>query len=256
MRHPLVIGNWKLNGSTKMVKELIEKLHNELNNIINCNIAIAPPTLYLSQAKKALINSNITLAAQDVDINLFGAFTGDNSAEMLKDIGVKYVIIGHSERRIYHNETDELIAQKFSILKSQGLIPVLCIGESKEENNAGKTEQVCANQIDKILHYLSIDAFKNSVIAYEPIWAIGTYKSATPTQAQSVHKFIRNHIAKQDPIVAEKIIIQYGGSVNVNNASKLFVQPDIDGALVGGESLKAHSFISIVNTASIIKKVY
>lgn len=254
MRHPLVMGNWKLNGSTKMVKELIENLRNELNSVTGCDVAIAPPALYLAQAEQALAGSKIALGAQDVDVNLSGAFTGDTSAEMLKDIGAKYIIIGHSERRTYHQESDEYIARKFAVLKSQGLIPVLCIGESEEENSAGKTEQVCARQIDAVLNSLCAGAFENSVIAYEPIWAIGTGKSATPAQAQAVHKFIRDHIAKQDRAIAEQVIIQYGGSVNANNAAELFSQPDIDGALVGGASLKADAFTTIVKAAAVAKK--
>ncbi|WGL98296.1 triose-phosphate isomerase [Arsenophonus sp. aPb] len=253
MRHPLVMGNWKLNGSTKMVKELIENLRHELNCVTGCDVAIAPPALYLAQAQQALAGSKIALGAQDVDVNLSGAFTGDTSAEMLKDIGAKYIIIGHSERRTYHQESDEYIARKFAVLKSQGLIPVLCIGESEEENSAGKTEQVCACQIDAVLNSLGASAFENSVIAYEPIWAIGTGKSATPAQAQAVHKFIRDHIAKQDRAIAEQVIIQYGGSVNANNAAELFSQPDIDGALVGGASLKADAFAAIVNAAAAAK---
>lgn len=254
MRHPFVMGNWKLNGSTKMVEELIGNLRNELNNVTGCDVAIAPPALYLAQAKQALTGSKIALGAQDVDVNLSGAFTGDTSAEMLKDIGAKYIIIGHSERRTYHQESDEFIARKFAVLKSQGLTPVLCIGESEEENSAGKTEQVCARQIDAVLNSLGASAFENSVIAYEPIWAIGTGKSATPAQAQAVHKFIRDHIAKQDPAIAEQVIIQYGGSVNADNAAELFSQPDIDGALVGGASLKADAFATIVNAAAAAKK--
>ncbi|MFV9996963.1 MAG: triose-phosphate isomerase [Arsenophonus endosymbiont of Dermacentor nuttalli] len=254
MRHPLVMGNWKLNGSTTMVKELIENLRNELNHVTGCDVAIAPPALYLSQAKQALVGSKIVLGAQDVDVNLSGAYTGDTSAAMLKDIGAKYIIIGHSERRTYHQESDEFIARKFVVLKSQGLTPVLCIGESEEENSAGQTEQVCVRQIDAVLNSLGVSAFENSVIAYEPIWAIGTGKSATPAQAQAVHKFIRDHLAKQDPAIAQQVIIQYGGSVNANNATELFTQPDIDGALVGGASLKADVFVSIINAAAAVKK--
>ncbi|MGP1923908.1 MAG: triose-phosphate isomerase [Arsenophonus sp. NEOnobi-MAG3] len=253
MRNPLVMGNWKLNGSTKMVKELIRNLRNKLNNANTCDVAIAPPAVYLAQAKQALIGSKIELGAQDVDVNLSGAFTGDTSAEMLKDIGAKYIIIGHSERRNYHQENDEFIAKKFAILKSQKLTPVLCIGESEEENNAGKTQQVCAHQIDAVLNSLGGSALANSVIAYEPIWAIGTGKSATPDQAQVVHKFIRDHIANQDPAIADQVIIQYGGSVNASNAAELFSQPDIDGALVGSASLKADAFFAIINAATAKK---
>lgn len=254
MRDPLVIGNWKLNGSTKMVKDMIKNLCNKLIDIIGCNVAIAPPSIYLAQSKKALTDSKIELCAQNVDVNLSGAFTGDISAEMLKDIGVKYIIIGHSERRTYHKESDEYIAKKFLVLKSQGLIPIFCIGESKEENKSGKTEQICIRQIDTILNRLGVDAFKNTVISYEPIWAIGTGESAIPTKVQEIHKFIRNHISKKSTIIAEQLIIQYGGSVNTSNADEFFIQPDIDGALVGKESLKVDDFVTIVNIAAAAKK--
>ena len=173
---------------------------------------------------------------------------------MLKDIGAKYIIIGHSERRTYHAESDEFIAKKFAVLKEQGLIPVLCIGETEAENEAGKTEEVCARQIDAVLKTQGASAFEGVVIAYEPVWAIGTGKSATPAQAQAVHKFIRDHIAKVDADIANQVIIQYGGSVNAANAAELFTQPDIDGALVGGASLKADAFAVIVKAAAEAKK--
>ncbi|MBD2815266.1 triose-phosphate isomerase [Xenorhabdus sp. Flor] len=254
MRYPLVMGNWKLNGSTHMVNDLIAGLRKELSNVDGCDVAIAPPTVYVSLAKSALAGSRIALGAQDVGVNLSGAFTGETSAEMLKDVGAKYIIIGHSERRTYHKESDEFIAKKFAVLKEQGLIPVLCIGETEQENEAGQTEAVCARQIDAVLNTLGAEAFKSAVIAYEPVWAIGTGKSATPAQAQAVHKFIRDHIAKQDAAIAEQVIIQYGGSVNAGNAAELFTQPDIDGALVGGASLKADAFAVIVKAAAEAKK--
>jgi triosephosphate isomerase len=228
------MGNWKLNGSKHLVHELVTALRSELSGVVGCDVAIAPPVMYLDQAKHQLAGSRLALGAQNVDINLSGAFTGEISATMLKDIGAKYIIIGHSERRTYHHESDEFIAKKFAILKDAGLIPVLCIGETEAENEAGKTE---------------------AVIAYEPIWAIGTGKSATPAQAQAVHKFIRDHIAKQDAAVAEQVILQYGGSVNAGNAAELFTQPDIDGALVGGASLKADAFAVIVKAAALAKDV-
>ncbi|MCD1126425.1 triose-phosphate isomerase [Jinshanibacter sp. LJY008] len=254
MRHPLVMGNWKLNGSRHMVNELIDGLRKEVSSVDGCDIAIAPPFIYLDQAKHQASGSRIMLGAQNVDINLSGAFTGETSANMLKDIGMKYVIIGHSERRTYHKESDELIAEKFAILKEAGLIPVLCIGETEAENEAGQTEAVCARQLDAVLKTMGAPAFENSVIAYEPVWAIGTGKSATPAQAQAVHKFIRDHIAKHDAKVAAQVIIQYGGSVNAGNAAELFSQPDIDGALVGGASLKADAFAVIVKAAAEAKK--
>ena len=252
-RRPLVMGNWKLNGSKAMTRELIAGLKAELADVKGCDVSIAPPVMYLAEAEAALKGSNIVLGAQNVDVNVSGAYTGDISTDMLKDFGAKYIIIGHSERRTYHKESDEFVAKKFAALKAAGLIPVLCIGESEAENEAGQTEAVCARQIDAVLNTLGAEAFNGAVIAYEPIWAIGTGKSATPAQAQAVHKFIRDHIAKQDKAVAEQVILQYGGSVNDANAAELFAQPDIDGALVGGASLKAPAFAVIVKAAEKAK---
>lgn len=252
-RRPLVMGNWKLNGSKAFTKELINGLTAELAGVEGCDVAIAPPVMYLAEAEAALAGSKIALGSQNVDLKQSGAFTGDISATMLKDFGAKYIIIGHSERRAYHHESDEFIAQKFAVLKEQGLVPVLCIGESEAENEAGKTEEVCARQIDAVLNTLGAEAFLGAVIAYEPIWAIGTGKSATPAQAQAVHAFIRSHIAKKDAKVAEQVILQYGGSVNDGNAAELFAMPDIDGALVGGASLKAPAFATIVKAAAKAK---
>lgn len=254
MRKPLVMGNWKLNGSIDMAKNLVAGLRNELSTDVACDIAVAPPSVYLDFVKHQLGGSNIILGAQDVGINLSGAYTGEVSATMLKEIGVTHVIIGHSERRTYHNESDEFIAKKFAVLKETGLVPVLCIGETEAENEAGQTQAVCSRQIDAVINALGVQAFNNAVIAYEPIWAIGTGKSATPAQAQAIHKFIRDHIAKQDANVAKQVIIQYGGSVNDKNAAELFTQPDIDGALVGGASLKADAFAVIVKAAEQAKK--
>lgn len=260
-RRPLVMGNWKLNGNKAFTQTLIEELKRELDGVTGCDVAIAPPVMYLAEAENALGSCNcdcgtkkvIALGAQNVDVNVSGAFTGDISTEMLKDFGAKYIIIGHSERRTYHKESDEFIAQKFAALKTAGLVPVLCIGETEAENEAGQTEAVCARQLDAVLNTLGAEAFNGAVIAYEPVWAIGTGKSATPAQAQAVHAFIRGHIAKQSQAVADQVIIQYGGSVNDANAAELFTQPDIDGALVGGASLKAPAFAVIVKAAEKAK---
>ncbi|TDQ56840.1 triosephosphate isomerase [Mesocricetibacter intestinalis] len=252
-RRPLVMGNWKLNGSKAFTRELIAGLKSELKGVEDCDVAIAPPVMYLAEAESALAGSAIVLGAQNVDVNVQGAFTGDISTAMLKDFGAKYIIIGHSERRTYHKESDEFIAKKFAALKEAGLVPVLCIGESEAENEAGKTEEVCARQIDAVINALGVEAFNGAVIAYEPIWAIGTGKSATPAQAQAVHAFIRAHIAAKSQAVADQVIIQYGGSVNDANAAELFTQPDIDGALVGGASLKAPAFAAIVKAAAQAK---
>ncbi len=253
MQNPLVMGNWKLNGNKNVTDKLIADLRTALDNSEGCNVAIAPPFVYLHHAHQALAGSRIALGAQNVDVNLSGAFTGEVSAEMLKDIGARYVIIGHSERRTYHSEHNDIIAKKFEILKTTGLIPVLCIGETESQNEAGDTEAVCASQIDAVLTPLGVEAFRNVVIAYEPVWAIGTGKSATPEQAQNVHQFIRHYIARHNEEIADQLIIQYGGSVNDKNAAELFAQPDIDGALVGGASLKAEAFVQIVNAATDCK---
>lgn len=252
-RKPLVMGNWKLNGSKAFTKELIAGLKAELAGVEGCDVAIAPPVMYLAEAEAAIAGSQIALGSQNVDVNVQGAFTGDISTAMLKDFGAKYIIIGHSERRTYHKESDEFVAQKFAALKEAGLVPVLCIGESEAENEAGKTEEVCARQIDAVINALGVEAFNGAIIAYEPIWAIGTGKSATPAQAQAVHAFIRGHIAAKSQAVADQVIIQYGGSVNDANAAELFTQPDIDGALVGGASLKAPAFAVIVKAAAKAK---
>ncbi|PLK58548.1 triose-phosphate isomerase [Candidatus Palibaumannia cicadellinicola] len=254
MRHPLIIGNWKLHGNKHMVSNFITALRNELSSVIGCDVAIAPPMIYLDRAKYHLTGSSIALCAQNVDTHVSGAFTGEISANMLKDIGAKYIIIGHFERRSYHKESNEYIAEKFAIIKNEGLIPVLCIGESKAENEAYQTEAVCASQLDVVLNRMGAKAFENAIIAYEPLWAISTGKSANPFQAQRVHKFIRDYLVLHDDAVAEQVIIQYGGSVNAGNAAELFTQPDIDGALVGGASLKADVFAAIVKAAAQAKK--
>lgn len=252
-RRPLVMGNWKLNGSKEFTKTLIADLNKAIEGVEGCDVAVAPPVMYLCCANHALKEGQVFLGTQNVDVNVSGAFTGDISTEMLKDVGVKYVIIGHSERRAYHHESNEFIAEKFAAIKKAGLTPVLCIGESEEQNEQGLTEKVCAEQIDAIINAHGVESLMDAVIAYEPIWAIGTGKSATPAQAQAVHQFIRSHIAAKSQAVAEQVILQYGGSVNDKNAAELFSQPDIDGALVGGASLKADAFAVIVKAASAAK---
>ncbi|AAZ41221.1 triosephosphate isomerase [Candidatus Blochmanniella pennsylvanica str. BPEN] len=256
MRRLLIIGNWKLNGNKNTITNLIITLVNTFYNISKCNVAIAPPVMYLDITKRYLLNSRIQLCAQNVDIHLSGSFTGDISAEMLQDLNVRYALIGHSERRIHHKENDAYIAKKFFILKKVGLIPILCVGENKREYDSGYTQSVCINQINTIITLLGIEAFKNSVIAYEPIWAIGSGASASPENAQLVHKSIRDYIASYDTSIADKITIQYGGSVTPENVTKFFDQKDIDGVLVGAASLNANSFSMIVQTAENHKKSY
>ncbi|AFP85414.1 triosephosphate isomerase [secondary endosymbiont of Heteropsylla cubana] len=254
MRNYLIIGNWKLNGTKEIINNRALMLRSKINNTINCDVAVAPPLPYLHLTQHYLKDTNIALCAQNIDIHTSGAYTGDISPKMLKDIGAKYSIIGHSERRLYHKENNELIAEKFAVLKKSGLIPVLCIGESEEERRSGQTQKICINQIDAIINKVGITAFQNSVIAYEPIWAIGTGKAALPSQAQKIHEFIRSYINEYDSESAKQVIIQYGGSVNIDNAAALFNQPDVDGALIGSASLNPDIFSILVKIALERKK--
>lgn len=256
MRHPVVMGNWKLNGSKEMVSDLLKNLDAELNGVEGVDVAVAPPAMYLDLAEQLInkANNKIILGAQNVDINASGAFTGDISPEMLKDFGASHIIIGHSERREYHHESDEFVAKKFAFLKEHGLTPVLCIGESEAQNEAGETVTVCARQIDAVINTQGVEALNGAIIAYEPIWAIGTGKAATADDAQRIHAAIRAHIADKSEAVAKQVIIQYGGSVKPENAAAYFAQPDIDGALVGGAALNAESFAAIAKAAAEAKK--
>ncbi|KEY91369.1 triosephosphate isomerase [Candidatus Photodesmus blepharus] len=253
MRKPVIIGNWKLNGSKKMVVQLLNDLNTRLKGTIDVDVAVAPPTLYIDLARRTLdkIGSAVVLGAQDSGVNTKGAFTGEISPGMLKDFGVTYVIIGHSERRSYHLESDEFIAEKFIFLKESGLIPVLCIGESEAQNRSGETVAICTRQIDSVIKNHGPEILNGAVIAYEPIWAIGTGKAATACYVQNIHAAIRAHIAKHNPTVAKEIIIQYGGSVNSENAKAYFMQPDIDGALVGNSALDSRIFAEIIQKASL-----
>ncbi|MCA2014731.1 triose-phosphate isomerase [Vibrio tritonius] len=255
MRRPVVMGNWKLNGSKAMVTELLNGLNAEVANIEGVDIVVAPPALYLDQAERLIKEggNKLILGAQNTDIHNSGAFTGDVSPEMLKDLGASHIIIGHSERREYHEESDEFVAKKFAFLKENGLTPVLCIGESEAQNEAGETEAVCARQINAVIKTQGVEALRGAIIAYEPIWAIGTGKAATAEDAQRIHASIRALIAAESAEIAEQVIIQYGGSVKPENAASYFTQPDIDGALVGGASLQAAGFAAIAKAAADAK---
>jgi len=255
MRRPVVMGNWKLNGSKAMVRDLISGLDKEIEGLEGVDVAVAPPSLYIDLAERVIAEGSkkIILGAQDTDIQNSGAYTGDTAPEMLKEFGVTHVIIGHSERRDYHSESDEFVAQKFAFLKENGLTPVLCIGETEAQNEAGETEAVCSRQINAVIKTLGVEAFNGAIIAYEPIWAIGTGKAATAEEAQHIHASIRALIAKESTAVAEQLIIQYGGSVKASNAAELFSQPDIDGALVGGAALDAKGFAEIAKAAAAAK---
>ena len=248
MRRKVIAGNWKMNNDFKETQNLISKLSSGLSmDNLNCDVIVCPPFTSLSEAYTLLKDTKIKLGAQNMYFESSGAFTGEISATMLRSVGCEYVILGHSERRTIFGETDELINNKIKKAYSSGLKPIFCIGELLEEREAGVMEKIIEKQIKVGLKDISSEVMSNVVIAYEPVWAIGTGKTASPEQAQEVHKFIRNLINEKYGVsISENIILQYGGSVNSNNARELLFQKDIDGALVGGASLKADSFISII----------
>lgn len=255
MRRPIIAGNWKMNKTITEAIELVNGFKRELYNIEDIDIVVCPPFTALSEVAELLIDSNIQLGAQDLFWEQNGAFTGEVSAPMLKDAGAKYVIIGHSERRQYFNETNESVNKKLKRALSAGLIPIVCVGERVEEREANKTFDVVDDHIVNGLKDITGEDISNVIIAYEPVWAIGTGKNATPQQAQEVHKFIRDILAKiYSKEIASSIRIQYGGSVTPENVCSLMSEPDLDGALVGGASLKVDSFIDIVKKSSEVKK--
>lgn len=249
MRKPLVAGNWKLNGSKSFTDELIAGLKAGIDQVSNADVAICPPFPYLAQAVVGVAGSVIAVGSQDVADQESGAFTGEVAAPMLKDIGCRYAIVGHSERRSLYAEDDAFTARKFAAARAAGLTPILCVGETLEEREQGITEQVVARQIQAVLDKEGIAAFGEAVIAYEPVWAIGTGMTATPEQAQQVHAYIRGLLAAQDSAIAEKVQILYGGSMKPDNAAELIAQADIDGGLIGGASLKAEDFLAICKAA-------
>ena len=245
MRRPLIAGNWKMHGSRAENAELIEALLLGLPGQTPVEIVVCPPFVYLWETARLLKSSSIALGAQSVCAEAVGAFTGEVSASMLKDVGCRYVIVGHSERRAIYKEDDALVARKFLAAQSQGLIPILCVGETLEERERSQTMQVVSRQLTAVLDLAGAPALRNAVIAYEPVWAIGTGKNATPAQAQDVHAHIRAAIAGRDAKIAADVRILYGGSVKAANAHELFAMPDVDGGLVGGASLKADEFLKI-----------
>lgn len=244
-RKSIVAGNWKMNGSRESVKALIEGLKAGCGEVKSTQIVVCAPYVFLADVNGMLAGSGIALGAQNVSTEAAGAFTGEISAAMLKDFGCEYVIVGHSERRALYGEDDALVAKKFAVARAAGLKPILCVGETLDEREKGITEQVVARQLDAVIDLEGVDALVDGVIAYEPVWAIGTGKTASPEQAQEVHAFIRGRIASKSAGVAEKVQIQYGGSMNAGNCAELLAKPDIDGGLIGGASLKADDFLTI-----------
>lgn len=250
MRRKLVVGNWKMHGTKELVPQLIEAIDSVAASFSeNVEIAVCPTHLHLSLVAQSLKSGAILLGAQNGHQANSGAFTGEVSLAMLKEYGVTFVIVGHSERRQIFSENDSLIAEKFVATQAAGLIPILCVGESLQQREAGTTEQHILSQLDAVLEVAGIEAFANAVVAYEPIWAIGTGQTASPEQAQEVHNIIRMHLGRLSASVAENLRILYGGSVNDANAAELFDQADIDGGLIGGASLQAEKFISICKSA-------
>jgi len=245
MRQVMVAGNWKMNGSSESVKELIAGIKQGMGSVENTEVVVCPPAVYIPRVSGAADGSAIKVGSQNICDEDKGAFTGEISGDMLKDIGCEYAIVGHSERRALYGETDELVAKRFAAARRNGIKPIFCIGETLEERESGITNDVCARQIDAVLDLEGVEALADCVIAYEPVWAIGTGKVATPEQAQEVHAYIRGKIAALNANVAEGLQILYGGSMNPGNAKDLIGQPDIDGGLIGGASLKAEDFLVI-----------
>lgn len=249
MRRPFIAGNWKMHGSRAENAELIERLLLGLPGETHADIAVCPPFVYLWEIARLLKSSSIALGAQSVCAEPVGAFTGEVAASMLKDVGCRFVIVGHSERRSLYKEDDALVARKFLATQAQGLVPILCVGETLEERERGLTRQVVTRQLTAVLDLAGVGAMGRAVVAYEPVWAIGTGKNATPEQAQEVHAQIRADIAARDARIASEVRILYGGSVKAANAREIFAMPDVDGGLIGGASLKADEFLKICAAA-------
>lgn len=255
MRKPIIAGNWKLNNTTTQAVEFVTLLKRGLSEVTDVDIVVCPVVTAIAVVHDVLLESNIAIGAQNLYWEDSGAFTGEVSAPLLKEIGVEYVIIGHSERRQYFGETNQTVNKKIRAALNHGLTPIVCVGEVLDERENNKTFDVIRTQCKESLAGFSADEMKAMVIAYEPVWAIGTGKTATPAQAQEVHKFIRELLVKMhNEEVAETLRLQYGGSVKPENIAELMAQPDIDGALVGGASLKADSFVSIVKNACGVVK--
>ena len=243
MRTSLIAGNWKMNGNLQSAIDLVEGI--KAGDAGNAKLAVCPPAIYLMKVGGMLAESGIALGSQNVCDQESGAFTGEVSAAMLKECGCRYAIVGHSERRALYGESDQLVAARYAMAIQAGLTPILCIGETQDERDSGVTEAVIARQIDAVIDSSGIASMAQAVIAYEPVWAIGTGQVATPEQAQTVHAFIRTRLAQLDSDVAQGLQILYGGSMNPANAAQLLSQQDIDGGLIGGAALKADDFLAI-----------
>ncbi len=250
MRKLLVAGNWKMNGDASSNADLVAGIRGGLPDSDAVDVLVCPPFPYLDSVAHAAAGSRIMLGGQTVSEHASGAYTGEVAPAMLVDMGCGYVIVGHSERRALYDETSEVVAAKFRSAQAAGLIPILCVGETLEEREAGQTEAVVDAQLNAVLETSGIQAFATAVIAYEPVWAIGTGRTATPDQAEAVHRHIRERLAAHAEDTAAGVTILYGGSVKGDNAAALFAIPDIDGGLIGGASLNAADFLAIVAAAA------
>lgn len=249
-RKLIIAGNWKMNKTVAEGVSLVRDLKRELAGVKEVDIVVCPPYTALESVSREILDSNLRLGAQNMSENNFGAHTGEVCAGMLKEFSVRYVILGHSERRQYQKETDALIAKKALAVHGASLKPIVCVGETLAERESGQMEKVLETQVTGSLAGLSKELMVETVIAYEPVWAIGTGKTATTEQAQAAHAYIRGLLVKLfDETVARKVRIQYGGSVKANNAKELMSQPDVDGALVGGASLEPRSFADIIKNS-------
>ena len=249
MRTKLVAGNWKMNGGLAQNKALLEGVMAGVAGFNGMQAAVCVPFPYLAQVQQVLAGSKVAWGAQNLSQHDKGAYTGEVAASMLLDFGCRYVIVGHSERRSLYGESDELVAAKYEAAQKAGLTPILCVGETLGEREGNITEQVVGRQLDAVIARCGVASLAKAVVAYEPVWAIGTGKTATPEQAQAVHAFIRGKIAALDKGVADGLVIQYGGSMKASNAAELLSQPDIDGGLIGGASLVVEDFVAICQAA-------
>ena len=249
LRKPLVAGNWKMHGSRADAVRLVEGILASSAAAAAAEVVVCPPFVYLADVARLLAGSPVGLGGQDVCAEEPGAHTGEVAASMLADVGCSFAIVGHSERRAMYGEGDELVARKFVAAGKHGLVPVLCVGESLDERERDATRAVILRQLDAVLAAAGISSFGKAVVAYEPVWAIGTGRTASPDQAQAVHALIRGRIAEKDATIAASLRVVYGGSVKAANAAELFAMPDVDGGLIGGASLKADEFAGICAAA-------
>lgn len=250
MRRRLVAGNWKMNGSLAANSPLLDAIKAGLSASAGIECLVCVPFPYLDQVQRSLSGSGIAWGAQNLSEHDAGAYTGEVSGAMLREFGCRYVIVGHSERRALYGETDAQVAGKFVAARRAGLVPILCVGETLEERERGATESVTARQLDAVIEAVGAESLADAVVAYEPVWAIGTGRTATPEQAQAVHAFIRARVARHGASHGENLVILYGGSVKAANAAALFAMVDVDGGLIGGASLVAEDFVAICRAAS------